>query len=107
MATVGDAPVSNDILSEALAVSGVEDVLCDVSPAVMLGDVGNSVGAEGVASGDTGVDGTASDVVLGAGRVNVSAADVVLGARVVDGSASDVVLAEAWLMRVLQMLCWC
>ena len=93
MATVGDAPVSNDILSEALAVLGVEDVLCDLSPAAMLGDAGNSVGAEGVASGDSGVDGTASDVVL--------------GARVVDGSASDVVLAEAWLMRVLQMLCWC
>ena len=27
VATVGDAPVSNDILSEALAVSGAEDVL--------------------------------------------------------------------------------
>lgn len=32
VATIGDAPVSNDILSEALAVSGEEDVLCDVSP---------------------------------------------------------------------------
>ena len=30
-----------------LAVSGIDDVLCDVSPAVMLGDAGN-VGAEGV-----------------------------------------------------------
>ena len=51
VATHGDAPVSNDILSEALTVSGVEDVLCGVSPAVMLGDAGNSLGAEDVVLG--------------------------------------------------------
>ena len=109
VATVADATVSNDILSEALAVSDIEDVLCDVSPAVMLSDAGNNVCAEGVvlggsgvdgssldvAFGDNGVDGSASDVVLGAGGVNVSTADVVLGASMVDGSASDVVLADS------------
>lgn len=123
VATVGDASVSNDILSEALAVSGVEDVLFDVSPAAMLGDAGNGVSAEGVLLGaggvdgstldvalsDSGVDGSASDVVLGAcgvdgsaadvglgaGGIDASVADVVLGASVVDGIASDVVLADS------------
>lgn len=123
VATVGDASVSNDILSEALAVSGVEDVLCDVSPAVMLGDAGNGVSAEGVLLGASGVDGSTSDVVLGACGVDgsasnvvlgacgvdVSAVDVVLGASMVDGSASDVVLGACGvdgLMGLLQMLYW-
>ena len=66
LATLCDAPVSNDILSEALAVSGVEDVLCDVSSAVMLGDAGDSV--------------SASVVVLGASVVDVSASEVMSGA---------------------------
>ena len=106
VAALGDAPVSNDILSEALPVSGVEDVLCDVSAAVMLVDAGNSADAADVVLGACGVDGTtvdvassvswvdssASDVVSGASVVDGSASDVVSGASVVDGSASDVVL---------------
>ena len=88
--TRGHAPVSNDILSEALAVSDVEDVLCDVSPAVMLGDAGNSLAAEDVVLGAYGVDVTTLDVGSSDSQVNGSASDVVLGASVVDGSASDV-----------------
>ena len=109
VATIGDAPVSNDTLSEALAVSGVEDVLCDVSPGVMLVDAGNSADAADVVLGACGVDGTtvdvassvswvdssASDVVSGASVVDGSASDVVSGASVVDGSASDVVLSAS------------
>ena len=97
VATVGDAPAPNDILSEALAVSGMEDVLCDVSSAVMLGDAGNtcSVGAEGVVLGASGVDGSTSDVASGASQVDGSASDVVLGASGVDGSTADVVFSAS------------
>ena len=89
--TRGHAPVSNDILSEALAVSDVEDVLCDVSLAVMLGDAGNSLAADDVVLGACGVDVTTLDVASSDSQVNGSASDVVLGASVVDGSDSDVV----------------
>ena len=89
--TRGHAPVSNDILSEALAVSDVEDVLCDVSLAVMLGDAGNSLAADDVVLGACGVDVTTLDVASSDSQVNGSASDVVLGARGVDGSDSDVV----------------
>ena len=89
--TRGHAPVSNDILSEALAVSDVEDVLCDVTLAVMLGDAGNSLAADDVVLGACGVDVTTLDVASSDSQVNGSASDVVLGARGVDGSDSDVV----------------
>ena len=89
--TRGHAPVSNDILSEALAVSDVEDVLCDVSLAVMLGDAGNSLAADDVVLGACGVDVTTLDVASSDSQVNGSASDVVLGARGVDGSDSDFV----------------
>ena len=92
VAILGDAPVSNDILSEALAVSGVEDVLCDASLGIMLMDAGNSAGAEDVVLGTCGFDGTTLDVVSSVSWVDGSASDVVSGASVVDGSASDVVL---------------
>ena len=117
VANVSATPVSNDIISEALAVSGVEDVLCDVSAAVMLGDAGVTVCAPGVVLcanevdgstsddllggdrvhvstmlGASEVDGSTSDVLLGADRVHVSTADDLLGANEVDGSASDYLL---------------
>ena len=91
VAALGDAPVSNDILSEALPVSGVEDVLCDVSAAVMLVDAGNSADAADVVLGACGVHGTTVDVASSVRWVDSSASDVVSGASVVDGSASDVV----------------
>ena len=92
VANVSATPVSNDIISEALAVSGVEDVLCDVSAAVMLGDAGVTVCAPGVVLCANEVDGSTSDDLLGGDRVHVSTADAVLGANEVDGSTSDYLL---------------
>ena len=71
------------------------DVLCDVSPAVMLGDAGNSLGAEDVVLGACGVDVTTLDVASSDSQVNRSASDVVLGVSVVEGSVSDVVLGAS------------
>ena len=62
VATVG-ALESNDILHEALTLSGVGDVLWDVSPTVMLGDAGNSVGVESVVLGACGVGGTTQECI--------------------------------------------
>ena len=104
---IGDGLASNDILSEALAASGVEDVLCDVSTAdVELGASGIDGSASCVALGvgevdlstsdvmlgSSGVDMSTADVVLGTGGANVSTADVVLGAGGANVSTADVVL---------------
>ena len=78
VSTIGDALVSND-------------VLCDVSPGVMLVDAGNSADAADVVLGACGVHGTTVDVASSVRWVDSSASDVVSGASVVDGSASDVV----------------